>query len=147
MTATTKLPRHLAWAALAVLALAALACGGGATEPTAVPPTAVPPTAVPPTAAPPAEEPAAGSSKGTASLILENQSSLTLCYLYISPANQDSWGDDQLGADNTVPPGSSFTITDIPAGTYDLRVETCDDQSVERFGEVLEGETTWTITD
>lgn len=137
------------WVALAVLALGLLACGTTTVvTATPLPATPVPPT-VPPTAVPPTAAPSGGDtgSAGTVSLILDNQSSLTLCYLYISPVNQDDWGDDQLGADNTVAPGDSFTITDIPAGTYDLRVETCDDQNVERRGEVLDGETTWTITD
>ena len=76
-----------------------------------------------------------------------NTSSVTICYLYVSPSTDTSWGDDQLGS-SVIAPGQSFTITDIPFGTYDLRAEDCSgSNSVERFGVQINGAFEWTITD
>lgn len=58
----------------------------------------------------------------TADVSFVNNSSDTIWYLYIAPADSDSWGNDQLKS-STISPGNTFTITNIPApGTYDFRV-------------------------
>jgi len=128
--------------AVLILALGALACVGGGADPTAVPPTPVPPTAVPPTAAP------VESGLGSVDIV-NNSSSKTICYVYISSTTSDSWGDDQLGSDNTVAPGQTFTITDVPVGTYDLRADDCDNTEIdsEMGVEITAEGITWTFTD
>jgi hypothetical protein len=80
-------------------------------------------------------------------LILENNSSKQFCALYISPPDATSWGRSQLNSDHPVDASTQRTFV-IGPGTWDLRAETCDGQSVERTGEVIDqGDTTWTLTD
>jgi len=156
---------------LAMLALAALACGIGGAEPTAEPtqqptelPTAEPtqaPTEAPTTA--PTQAPAdntTGESGGSKSsggdvgsgIVLDvvNNTSSTVCYLYLSPSTDTEWGNDQLGASDVIGSGQYFTLTDIAAGTYDLRADDCDGNIlVQNFGiEMTSTEGyTWTLSD
>src|ERR1700692_3886372 len=55
------------------------------------------------------------------SLAVVNNSSKNIYHLYLSPANDNNWGPDQMGdtQDDTVAPGDSFTLTDIDPGKYD----------------------------
>ncbi|HEC24278.1 MAG TPA: hypothetical protein ENI95_15325 [Chloroflexi bacterium] len=128
---------------LAVLALASLACGGLLSQPTPTPlPTATPlPTPTPP---PP---PTATPAPAGATMIIENASAQTVCYVYVSPTSSDTWGDDQLGPDTVIGSGERFTLTDIPPGTYDLRATDCDGNNLDlRFGVVIDASGfTWTI--
>lgn len=136
-------PRRGSWMVITVLvalALAALACGGGTvTQPTPVPPTAAPATAIPATAIPATQAPAGTTggdtggvtggetgATGGINMVVDNQSGVSICYLYITEADNPEWGDDQLGASDVVPSGSTYNITDIPPGTYDLLAEDCD---------------------
>jgi hypothetical protein len=106
----------------------------------------VPPTAVPPTAAP-----STGGGAGTGSVEIINNSSVTICYVYISSSSSTEWGNDQLGSENVVAPGGAFTIHSIPPGTYDMRADDCSNNQIgdPEFGvEISAGETvTWTFTD
>jgi hypothetical protein len=136
------------WVAFAALLLAALACGGGE-EPTPTVPPPPPPTATTaPTKAPPTvepQQPAAGAGK----LEIVNQTSEAVCYVFIAPSNSEDWGPEQLGEGNVVAAGESFTITDIPPGTYDLKAENCSNEIVARNYEVKLGaiDITWTLSD
>lgn len=155
---------------LVMLALAALACGIGGDEPTAEPTT--PPTAQPaveptqqpteqpvvePTTAPVDNTSTAGGSKSSggdvgSGIVLDvvNNTSSTVCYLYLSPSENTEWGDDQLGAETVIASGEYFTLTDILAGTYDLRADDCDSNIlVQNFGiEMTSTEGyTWTLSD
>lgn len=136
--------RHIKWFSLAmgVLMIAVLACGGGRATPTTAPsqPTAVPqPTEAHPTATPEAEE--------TGSLEIINNSSIDVWYVYISPSDSDEWGEDWLGSD-TILAGESYTITGIEPGTYDLKAEDSEHNTlVTEMGVEIEGEMTWTLTD
>jgi hypothetical protein len=92
------------------------------------PPTDVPPP--PPTAAASGVEivPDSGgtgsSGSGIASLEVVNNSNVELCSLYVDLASADP-GDDQLDADQTIPAGTTFTLTDLPYGTYNVEVWDC----------------------
>jgi hypothetical protein len=146
---TSLVSRNGKWILLvvSVLMLAILACGPAAPQPTPTPfpptPTPVPPTPIPPTN-PPAPQPAGG----TASVQIVNQSGTTICYVYISPSTDTQWGDDQLGSGNVIAAGDSFTITDIPAGTYDFRADDCSGNTLaEEYGVTLPGGPfTWTVS-
>ena len=41
----------------------------------------------------------------------------------------------------------SYTVSGIEPGTYDLKVETCAGDFAERFGEDMQTDTEWTLTD
>jgi hypothetical protein len=148
---------------MALLVVATLACSGGAqtpppptqAPPTQVPPTVAPPTEVPPTVAPPTQAPPPTQPPSptkqplerTATLLLENESSDTVCYVLISPAEEAEWGDDWLGESNVIQPGDSHTF-EMPAGIYDLEARDCDGEALAtEWDQDLDGTVTWTISD
>lgn len=138
--------RNWIWVALAALLLAALACGGGE-EPTPTVPPPPPPTATAePTKAPPTEEPKQPEAGG-GTLEIVNQTDEAVCYVFIAPSNSEDWGPEQLGEGNVVAAGETFTITNIPPGTYDLKAENCSNEIVARNYEVKLGaiDITWTL--
>lgn len=159
--------------AVGMLVLAILACGpipSPTSAPTSPPPTARP-TEVSPTATPqtggeegggkagPAEpsptppsagEPGGGKGGGgstgrPAMLTLYNDADIKVCYVYISPTTEDTWGDDWLGAEETIAPGGSREF-EVPAGTYDLRADDCDHNILdEQYGVSIAGTLGWTV--
>lgn len=56
-----------------------------------------------------------------ATLIVRNESDLTVWYLYVSPSTSETWGPDQLGGD-LLTPGESITVNDVPCDReYDFK--------------------------
>ena len=89
---------------------------------------------------------AADAADRRAVLTLINKSSVEICYVYISPSDEDNWGADWLGEDS-VPPGKSREFT-LPKGAYDVKAEDCDGQVIEEHRNVeISGEMKWTIED
>lgn len=91
-----------------------------------------------------------GSSGGTSSgsgnvtLTVQNQSSEDICFLYVSPTSDDTWGDDRLGSE-ILNAGDSFDVS-IPKGDYDLRAEFCGSTDpVEEYGVSINADKNWTI--
>lgn len=132
--------------ALAVLLAATLAClPTGEEEPaTQVPlPTEARATAVKiePTSAPTSAPPEVGTS-----LTVINDSQSDIHYLYVSASNAEDWGENYL-AGAVLQPGEAFSITDIPDGLYDLKVEDQENVIVEvSWGMDIQGEMTWVVT-
>ena len=58
---------------------------------------------------------------GPAELQIQNLSNETVYYIYMSPASQSTWGPDLLG-NQVLQQGQAFTISNIQAGVWDLRV-------------------------
>lgn len=88
-----------------------------------------------------------GSSGGSVSgvtLTIINNSGRDIWYLYIIPQNSANWGSDQLGSD-TIPNGTSYTITNIPPGYYDLRAVDSNNQNIV-IVEALNLNTDFTLT-
>ncbi len=114
--------KNLKWLVLAIsiLAIAALACsttGGG------------------------------GGGRESVSLTVVNNSSVDIWYVYISPSDQETWGDDWLG-DHVIEAGESYTITGIQPGTYDLMAEDSDHNEIATEMDVeMDGPITWTLSD
>ena len=137
---------------LAALALTSLACGiGGLFAPDPTPEPTVEPTVEPtpePTQEPTQAAPAPSGSDAAASLEVINNSSYSVCYLYVSPTEDTEWGDDQLGSD-IVATGSTFTLRNIPPGIYDLRADDCEGNTLrEEYGITLRSGTyPWTFSD
>ncbi|MEL6271213.1 MAG: serine protease, partial [Chloroflexota bacterium] len=75
--------------------------------------------------APPVEQPPAN---GTFTLF--NESNSTICYVYISPTTAADWGDDQLGALETVNGGESREFRFAP-GDYDMLLLDCDGETLQ----------------
>ncbi len=83
-----------------------------------------------------------------APVLVVNESSHEICYLYISPSDSEEWGPDWMGKDVTIPPGETRTFQ-IPLGTYDLRADDCDNNALDiQSGVPVEKDgITWTLQD
>jgi hypothetical protein len=83
----------------------------------------------------------------SADLAVKNNSQYVIHKLYVSPSKSKKWGADQLGQ-NSVAKGQEFTVRNIPAGVYDLKIVDQDDDSclVENV-DMSSSNITWTLTD
>lgn len=61
------------------------------------------------------------ANAGGNSVELVNQSQFVIAGLFMSPVSQSTWGPDQLGQ-HVIMPGTSFTLTGIECGAYDVRL-------------------------
>ncbi len=55
----------------------------------------------------------------SSSVQMMNQSQIVVHELYVSPSGSQAWGPDQLGS-SVITPGSSFTLSGIACGSYDV---------------------------
>jgi hypothetical protein len=79
-----------------------------------------------------------------ATLTLYNNSGQTVWYVYISPSDQATWGDDRLGSD-VVASGSSYVFS-VPPGVYDLKAEDSNHNQIDvRWSVNLSGSYSWSI--
>jgi hypothetical protein len=90
---------------------------------------------------------AAAAAYASNTVVVLNQSSVTIYSMYISSTASNEWGPDQLGED-TIPPSATMTFSDIPCGHYDIRLTnpegaTCDVTNVS----ICSGAEPWIITD
>jgi len=53
---------------------------------------------------------------------LVNNSSRAMRHVYLSPANTDDWGPDQLNDSTIINPGGSFTISNVSCPGADIKV-------------------------
>ena len=84
-------------------------------------------------------------SDGNVALIVVNNSTEEVAYLYVSPQQSDSWGADVLGTEQTIEPGQSFTVR-VPPGVYDLMVENFDHEEVGRnMGVTIVEDSQWIL--
>ena len=93
------------------------------------------------------EDDSSVSTSGVAELVIYNDSAVAVCYLYISPTTSDEWGSDQLGPEELIDARTSYFLSDIPVGMYDIMAEFCDGEQVIEEGVQLEDEYTWTLYD
>jgi len=80
-----------------------------------------------------ASSPAVFADEMTVPVSLVNRTGETICFLYLSPINDDSWTGDVLGS-ATVPEGATRTIR-VPPGNWDVRIENCQHEG----GSILRG--------
>jgi len=86
--------------------------------------------------------------EGTASstLTILNDSSFEACFLYVVAPGAPIRGD-QFDLDQTLQPGQQFTLS-LPAGTYDMQIETCDGETFwENYSTLIDPSFEWTILD
>lgn len=78
---------------------------------------------------------------------IRNDSSTPICYVYITPSAAQNWGFDWLGSDEGIDIGDTQTFV-LPAVTYDLALDDCDQKSVveEYELDITEG-SVFTVTD
>ena len=87
-----------------------------------------------------------------ATLEVVNESSSSICELYISPSSapESAWGPSQLNADagEIFEPGMYIEFA-LAKGKWDLRLVSCDEniETITEIGLKVEGELTYTISD
>lgn len=80
----------------------------------------------------PPENPSIPSDPQNVTWRVTNYSGNTICFIYFSPSDSTNWGDDQLGADQTL--ADNFYLEwQAEAGTYDIRVEDCSQNFLEQY--------------
>lgn len=83
-----------------------------------------------------------------ASLTVINDSSYPLCELYVVETDSDDWGQNQLDSGQTIEPGSQYTLSNIPYGSYNLRAVTCDSNwEYTLLDTAFSGPLEWPLTD
>ncbi len=70
-----------------------------------------------------ASTPRVRSDGMTVPITVVNRTRDSICYLYLSPINDDSWTDDLLGS-STVADGATRVVP-MPPGNWDIRIENC----------------------
>jgi hypothetical protein len=57
-------------------------------------------------------------------ITIYNDTDFAIDHFYVSSVNKNTWGPDQLGdnPDDYIGIGESFTLKNIPCGTYDLKI-------------------------
>jgi len=68
---------------------------------------------------------------GTAAVLVENDSSVEICYVLISPSSAESWGEDWLGENDTILPGAERTFYITSNQSIDLQVYDCDENMLD----------------
>lgn len=86
-----------------------------------------------------ASAPRAFADGMTVPVSVVNRTRDTICFLYLSPINDDSWSDDVLGS-ATVPEGATRGIR-VPPGNWDIRIENCQHEgsSILRGARIARG--------
>ena len=79
------------------------------------------------------EAPVSGS--GDIDITIANRSPDEICYVLMSPSADDAWGDDWLGGGETIMPGATQVFS-LDSGTYDVRVESCDEVAMATGWEI-----------
>ncbi len=78
---------------------------------------------------------------------VENDSSVPICYVFLSPLGAQNWGFDKLGTDEGVDTGDTTTFK-VPAGTYDLLIEDCDQKTlIEEYELDISEDSVYTVSD
>lgn len=49
-----------------------------------------------------------------------------ICYFYLAYSSDPEWGPDQLGEEDVIYPGETYTLTHVPPGIFDAKAEDCD---------------------
>jgi hypothetical protein len=72
---------------------------------------------------------------GDLEITVVNRSPDDVCYVMISESDLETWGEDRLGAEETIEPGAN-RVFGLDAGTYDVRLETCDEAGMATAWEI-----------
>lgn len=84
---------------------------------------------------------------GKSSVKITNKSKWQIDQMFMSPADTDEWGPDQLG-EQVIKTGMSFTLTDIPCNKWDIKLVDEDGDECElRDVDLCAHAASWDITD
>ncbi len=67
-------------------------------------------------------------TSGATGFRIENRTSDTICYAYVSPVSDPNWGEDRLGSD-VIAAGTAYEWA-IDPGNWDVKLEDCNHQAV-----------------
>jgi hypothetical protein len=84
---------------------------------------------------------------GPPTVRLVNQGSVAVCFVYMSPSTQSTWGPNWMGASETVQSGASRDFS-VPVGEqYDFRADDCDHNTLStEFGnDITTGGYIWNV--
>jgi hypothetical protein len=91
---------------------------------------------------------AAWAAGKKSSVRIVNKSRWDIHQLYMSPEDEKSWGPDQLGKKVIKAKGGEYTLTDIPCGTWDIKVVDEDgDECILEGEDLCADNAEWKITD
>lgn len=80
-------------------------------------------------------------------LDIVNDSTTPICWVWLPPSGTQGWGFDKLGIEEGIDIGDKRTF-DLPAGTYDLAVDDCDQQPLaEEYELDFTEDSVYTVTD
>jgi hypothetical protein len=86
------------------------------------------------------------AQKKRATITIKNKTDWDIHHLYLTPADDDHWGPDQLG-DDIIKSGSSYTIKNIPCDSYDIKIIDHDgDACVIEDIDLCKDDSIWTLT-
>lgn len=114
------------WLAITLVALAVVACGDG--SPAAPEEAAEPeesesmPEPTDESESTEAQEP---ESEEGATLHLVNESGLPVCGLFMVASDSEDWGRNFITSE-PLAVGAQFTMSDVPPGLYDMKINDCD---------------------
>lgn len=86
--------------------------------------------------------------RGLVPLIVKNESTTEICFVYVAPSTSDSWGADWLGQSESIQAQDGSRAFFVRPDTYDMLVQDCDENDLVTETEVeIREEITWTISD
>jgi hypothetical protein len=87
-----------------------------------------------------------GGDHSVIDFTLNNESDLEVCYVRIAPNQAENWGQDRLGVEETLPPGTERVFS-LPSGAYDMLLSDCDGNALlEEYGIDLTQDATFPFT-
>jgi hypothetical protein len=86
------------------------------------------------------------ASASAVDLVVVNQSEYKVHHLYVALSKSKKWGSDQLG-NHSLLKNERFTVSNIPVGTYDLKIVDEDDDVCVVSGINFDRDKEWTLTD
>jgi hypothetical protein len=83
---------------------------------------------------------------GDSEVVVSNRSPYDLCYVYISPVDSETWGENWLASDAVIMSGESRIFV-VPGGLHDLLVRTCVDEAAAYTAWDFSGSQTFQVGD
>ena len=74
-----------------------------------------------------------GGNRQPATITISNESSDTICYVFISPTLSGYWGNDELGSIEVMAPLVTRVFEDLVTGRYDVLLRDCDLETLREW--------------